>query len=426
MVLIIDPQNAGISGNMLAGAFVDLGCDSDEIKQIMETVATEFGGVEIDIKKINKEGIDSIFLDVKTIDLNDHNNHSISYNSLISKINNIQKIESQKKDSLFDNEIIDDVFNISRKIFERIAISEAKIHGKSLEKIHFHGVGAADAVADVFGTVFAFSKLGFHKKEEKVIGLPIALGGGTIESSHGRIPIPAPVTLEILSNNNISSFGGPVNTEIATPTGVALYAELCDKFSDFQPMIKIEKIGYGAGKKNFDFPNVLRLIKAESKIKSQTIDVIETNMDHLSGETMGYLFEKLVAEGARDVAVIPVIMKKNRPGHVLKVISKKENTEKLVSVIFKETGTLGIRVSQNSHRSVASREFMSLDVDINGKKEKITFKIGIIGGKTMSSRPEYEDIKKIAIKRGLSLTEVSKIANFKIKEYISGNKINKM
>lgn len=418
MVLIIDPQNAGISGNMMVGAFVDLGCDLNRIKQVMETVTIEFGGVKVDIRKINKRGIDSTFLDVKTIDINNHNNHSISYHDFIYKINSIHKVESQKKDSLFDFKIVDDVFNISRNVFEKIATCEAKIHGKSLEEIHFHEVGAADAVADVFGTVFAFCKLGFHKKEERVIGLPIALGGGTIDSRHGRIPIPAPVTIEMLSDENISSFGGPVNTEIATPTGVALYTELCNEFSDFQPMVKIEKVGYGAGNKDFDFPNVLRLIQAESGIKSQIIDVIETNVDHLSGEAIGYLFEKIMAEGARDIAVIPVIMKKNRPGHILKVISKKENTEKLISIIFKETGTLGIRVSQNSHRSAASRKFISLEIDINGKKEKITFKIGIIGNEIISSRPEYEDIKKIAIKRDISLNEVSEIANFKIKEYL--------
>lgn len=319
---------------------------------------------------------------------------------------------------------MDDVFNISKKVFERIAVCEAKIHGKSLETVHFHEVGAADAVADIFGTVFAFCRLGFHNKEEKVIGLPIALGGGSIDSVHGRIPIPAPVTLEILSKENISSFGGPVNTEIATPTGVALYAELCDEFRDFQPMVKVEKVAYGAGKKDFDFPNVLRFIKSKSEIKSQTIDILETNVDHLSGEAIGYLFEKLMNEGARDVTVIPVIMKKNRPGHILKVISKKKTTENLISVIFKETGTLGIRVSENSHRGVASREFISLDIDIDGKKENIKFKIGLIGDEIISSRPEYEDIKKIAVNRNISLNKVLEIANFKINEYLSLNNKN--
>ncbi|RBQ22341.1 hypothetical protein ALNOE001_20840 [Candidatus Methanobinarius endosymbioticus] len=424
MVLIIDPQNAGIAGNMIAGAFVDLGCDLNEIKKVMETTSAEFGGVKVNINKVNKGGFDSTFLNVETIDIDNPNNHSISYKNLISKIDNLKTIEKDKKDSVFDLNIIEDVFDISKKVFKRLAISESKIHGKSLEDIHFHEVGAVDAVADIFGSVFAFCRLGFHNSEEKVIGLPIALGGGFIDSKHGRIPIPAPVTLELLSNENIFSFGGPVNTEIATPTGVALYLEICDEFSDFQPMIKVEKVAYGAGKKDFDFPNVLRIIKAKSKIKSQTIDVIETNMDHLSGEAMGYLFEKLMNEGARDVSIIPITMKKNRPGHILKVISQKKTTEKLISVVFKETGTLGIRVSENSHRGIASRKFITLDIDIDGKKENIKFKIGYIGDEIISSRPEYEDIKKIAISRNISLNKVLEITNFNINKYLSLNKFN--
>ncbi|OQD58018.1 hypothetical protein MBBAR_30c00180 [Methanobrevibacter arboriphilus JCM 13429 = DSM 1125] len=419
MVLIIDPQNAGIAGNMIGGAFIDLGCNHEEMKLVMEYVANDFGGVNVKINNVNKAGIESIFLEVETIDKDNHNNHSISYKELLSKINQIEEIEFQKKNSIFGKELIKDIFNISRKVFKRIAVSEAKIHGKSLEDVNFHEVGAADAVADIFGSVFGFCKLGFHNKKEKVIGLPVAVGGGSVKSVHGMIPVPAPVTLEIISERNISSFGGPVNAEIATPTGVALYAELCDEFMDFQPFIKVDKIAYGAGKKDFDFPNVLRIIKAKSNIKSQGIDVIETNVDHLSGESIGYLFDKLMKEGARDVLVIPVIMKKNRPGDIIKVISRKEDTDRLVSIIFKETGTLGIRVSQNFHRGIANREFISLDIDIEGEIESIKFKIGYIDGEIISSRPEYEDIRKIATKRNIPLNKVLNLANFEINQYLS-------
>jgi len=422
MVLIIDPQNAGIAGNMIGGAFIDLGCNPKEMKSVMEYVAGDFGGVNVNVNNINKGGIESTFLEVEIIDNNNHNNHSISYKDLLSKINEIEENESKKKNSIFGNDLIKDIFNISRKVFKRIAISEAKIHGKSLNDVKFHEVGAADAVADVFGSVFGFCKLGFHDKGETVIGLPIAVGGGSINSIHGMIPVPAPVTLDIISEKNIFSFGGPVNTELATPTGVALYSELCDEFMDFQPFVTIDKIGYGAGKKDFDFPNVLRIIKAKSNIKSQSIDVIETNVDHLSGESIGYLFDKLLGEGARDVVIIPVLMKKNRPGNIIKVISKKEDTDRLVSILFRETGTLGIRVSQNFHRGIANKEFISLNIDIEGKIESIKFKIGLIDGEIISSRPEYEDIKRIAIKRNISLNSILNIANFEINQYLSNLK----
>lgn len=420
MVLIIDPQSAGIAGNMIAGAFIDLGCNSNEIKQVMETVTRGFGGANINIKKVNKAGIESTFLEVEILDENNHNNHSISYNNLLSEINEIKKNEMANEDSVFSKDIIEDVFAISKNVFERIAKAESKIHGKLLEEIHFHEVGAADAVADIIGSVFAYCRMGFNNSDENVIGLPIALGGGTTNSSHGKIPIPAPVVVEMLNNTNVSYYGGPVASELGTPTGVALYLELCDEFKDFQPIIKSTATGYGSGRKDFDFPNVLRLIKGKSEVKSQTIDVIETNIDHLSGETVGYLFEKLMKEGARDVAIIPVLMKKNRPGQLLKVISKKDTTNKLLDVIFKETGTLGIRISEQTHRGIASRKIISLNVNVQDKEEEITFKIGFIGDEIISSRPEYEDIKKIASKRDIPLNEVSEIADFEIKKYLDG------
>lgn len=421
MVLIIDPQNAGIAGNMIAGAFVDLGCDPNEIKQVMETVAVDFGGVNVNIKSLNKAGIESTFLEVETCDNGNHNNHSISYKDLLIKIDEIEKNEYENNASVFSSDILNDVFTISRRVFERIAKSESKIHGKSLDEVHFHEVGAADAVADVFGSVFAYCKMGFNNPQENVIGLPIALGGGTTKASHGRIPIPSPVVVEMLNNTDVSYCGGPVASELATPTGVALYLELCDEFKDFQPMLKSTATGYGSGRKDFDFPNVLRLIRGNSEVKFQIIDVIETNVDHLSGETLGYLFEKLIKVGARDVAIVPIIMKKNRPGQLLKVISKKDTTEKLLDVIFKETGTLGIRISEQTHRGIASRKIVSLNVDVHDKKEEITFKIGFVGNEIISSRPEYEDIKKIASKRDIPLMEVFEIANFEIKNYLANN-----
>ena len=156
MVLIIDPQNAGIAGNMIGGAFIDLGCNPEEMKLVMEYMANDFGGVNVKINNVNKAGIESIFLEVETIDKDNHNNHSISYKELLSKINQIEEIEFQKKNSIFGKELIKDIFNISRKVFKRIAVCEAKIHGKSLEDVNFHEVGAADAVADIFGSVFGF------------------------------------------------------------------------------------------------------------------------------------------------------------------------------------------------------------------------------------------------------------------------------
>ena len=387
MTLIIDPQSSGIAGNMLIGAFVDLGADKDELKKVMEDSALEFGGVNVEFSTVNKSGITSTFCHVEML----NPEKSANYKKFISKIEKL--------------DLNDDVKKTSIKVFEKIAEAEAKVHGKNLDEIHFHEVGASDAVADVIGSVYAYYSLGFDK--QKIIGLPIAVGGGRVKSAHGTIPVPAPAVLEILKGVEI--IGGPVESELATPTGCAIYMELCDEIKEFIPSIKPKKVGYGAGRKDFSHPNVLRIIEGEDICESDEIDVIETNLDHLTGEEIGYLFDVLLDAGASDVSVTPIIMKKNRQGSLLKVISKKKNRDKIIETIFKETGSLGIRIAPNMHRGIAKREFKKKTFNINGKDYEVTFKIGYVNGEVISKRPEYEDLKRIAQDSGLSLREVKEI-----------------
>ena len=402
MVFIIDPQQSGISGNMLIGALVDMGVDSTEMKNIMESVAGEFGKLNVNLDKINKSGIQSTFCNVEILEEKDN---SIQYTDLISKIDKI------KENSNYDVKI----FDKAKEVFKLIAEAESEVHGFSLDNVHFHEVGACDAVADVVGACYGYYTL--NMDEDTVIGLPVSVGGGNIESAHGRIPVPAPATLNILKGINIK--GGPVNTELATPTGSALFKSFCDKFEKFQPEIKAELVAYGAGSKEFDFPNVLRLIKSENIVEKQKINVIETNLDHLSGEELGYLFDKLISEGARDVIIVPVIMKKNRPGHLLKVISKENKTEHLLKIIFQETGSLGIRVTPMTHRGVAKREFIKIPLEFDNEKYECTFKLGYIGEELISYRPEYEDIKKISLKVNKPLNIVMDMAISIIVDYLN-------
>ena len=203
--------------------------------------------------------------------------------------------------------------------------------------------------------------------------------------------------------------GGPVDSELATPTGTAIYMELCDEIKDFIPQIKAKNVGYGAGKKDFDHPNVLRIIQSSDIAESDEIDVIETNIDHLTGEEIGYLFDKLLSKGASDVSITPIIMKKNRQGSLLKVISRKEKREEIIDTIFKETGSLGIRIAPNMHRGIAKREFEKQTFEINGKEYEVTFKIGYVNGELISKRPEYEDLRKIAEDSGLTLRKVKEL-----------------
>ena len=387
MTIIIDPQGSGIAGNMLIGAFVDLGADADELKEIMEKSAIEFGKVEVTFEKICKHGIDSTFCHVEMLE----NNHSINYPKFIEKIKSLDLNDNVKKTSI--------------KVFERIAKAESKVHGKTLDTIHFHEVGASDAVADVIGSISAYYSLGLDN--QKIIGLPIAVGGGNIKTAHGVLPVPAPAVVEILKDANM--VGGPVDSELATPTGAAIYMELCDEIKEFIPLIKAKKVGYGAGKKDFEHPNVLRIIESSDMAESDNIDVIETNIDHLTGEEIGYLFDKLLDNGASDVSITPIIMKKNRQGSLLKVITREKNREKLIETIFKETGSLGIRIATNMHRGIAKREFEKKTYEINGKNYEVTFKIGYVNGEVISNRPEYEDLKRIASETELPLRKIKEM-----------------
>lgn len=391
MTVIIDPQSSGISGNMIIGALVDLGADENKLKEIMEKSAHEFGEIEVTFKKVNKKGISSTFCHVDMIE----NEPPVNYPEFISKIKSLDLDENILEKSL--------------KIFERIGIAEAKVHGKSLDEIHFHEVGASDAVADVIGSITAYYDLNLDKQE--IIGLPIAVGGGQVETAHGILPVPAPAVVEIL--NGARFIGGPVSSELATPTGCAIYQEICDEIREFLPQISPKKVGYGAGRKEFDHPNVLRIIESNTISGNDKIDVIETNIDHLTGEEIGYLFNRLLDEGASDVSVTPIIMKKNRQGSLLKVISKRRNRDNLVNVIFNETGSLGIRIAPNIHRGIAKREFVKKSVDVNGEVFDVTFKIGYVNDEIISKRPEYDDLVLIASKTGLTLRKVKEIVNEK-------------
>ena len=387
MTIIIDPQGSGIAGNMLIGAFVDLGANANEIKEIMEKSSAGFGKVDVSFKKVSKHGIDSTFCHVEMLE----NKPPIDYPEFISKIENLDLEDNVKQTSI--------------NVFRRIAEAESKVHGKTLETVHFHEVGASDAVADVIGSIYAYYSLKLD--DEKIIGLPIAVGGGTVKTAHGTIPVPAPAVVEILNGANM--VGGPVASELATPTGAAIYMEICSEIREFIPIIKPENVGYGAGRKDFDHPNVLRIIESSDIQESDKIDVIETNIDHLTGEEIGYLFDKILSCGASDVSITPIIMKKNRQGSLLKVISKKDKRELILDTIFKETGSLGIRIMPNIHRGISKREFEKETFEVNGKDYEVTFKIGYVNGEIISRRPEYEDLKRIAEDSGLALRKVKEL-----------------
>jgi pyridinium-3,5-bisthiocarboxylic acid mononucleotide nickel chelatase len=403
MTVIIDPQNSGISGNMVIGALVDQGLDPEDVIEVMEYYGSYFGEIKVDITKVNKSGISASFVDVMCND-----NAPIKYIELIKVLDGIK----------LHSDVTLNTLKFTKRVFKTLAESEATVHGTTIDKVHFHEVGAADAVADIVGAAYSFHKLGMNDKT--IYGMPVALGGGRIESKHGLISIPAPATLEILKN--IPVFGGPVNYELTTPTGAALFVNMVNKSTSYYPLLTNRKIGYGAGKMELSFPNVLRILEGDGLVESDHVSILETNIDNVTGEVMGHIFKVIMECGARDVSIVPTITKKNRPGHLLRVIAKPIDCDMLSEVIIRETGTLGVRIIPYVHRNKTSRKIIPVLVDIKGKMVEIRIKIGLIGNEIISIQPEFEDARKVSEESGIPLKDVMNAANIAFNEKSQNHK----
>ncbi len=398
MVVLIDPQVSGLAGNMFIGAFVDLGADKNKIKKVILNYAQEFGDININIEKKAKSGVMTTYANIETQD-----NSARHFPEIINKL------ESITNEKYSEDETVIKSIELAKKIFKTLAEAESKVHGKSLEELHFHEVGCADAVADIVGSSYAYHLLNFDK--EKIISLPVATGNGCVNTQHGILPVPAPAVINILEN--VPTIGGEENTELATPTGCAILVNITDEFTTSSPLLKNKVIGYGSGKKDLKTLNALRIIRSDETSDENIISVLETNIDTLSGEILGNLYDKLLNEGARDICITPTMMKKNRPGHIVKVICKKDKEDHLVNILMEETGTLGVRILPHIHRGVATRQNIIHSIDIHGNTEQIRFKIGELDGKIIKSTAEYDDLKEIALKTGIPIKD--------LKEYVEAD-----
>jgi pyridinium-3,5-bisthiocarboxylic acid mononucleotide nickel chelatase len=285
-------------------------------------------------------------------------------------------------------------------IFEALGAAEAKIHNVPVEEIHFHEVGAADAIVDIVCAAVGADALGVTE----FVSSPLNVGGGTVRCAHGTFPVPAPATLELLKDAPVYSSG--VQAELVTPTGAAIVKTLVRRFQAF-PQMKIEKTGYGAGSRDFaQNPNVVRLVVGDSaetigKINSETITVLEANLDDLNPQVFGYVMDRLLDEGALDVFGIPVQMKKNRPGMILTVLCKSEDAGKLAQVIFSETTTLGVRQRKEYRQTLARRW-----ENVRTQWGEVRIKIASMNGTITNYAPEYEDCRRIAAEHHVPLKTV--------------------
>ncbi|MBZ5506985.1 MAG: nickel pincer cofactor biosynthesis protein LarC [Acidobacteriia bacterium] len=296
------------------------------------------------------------------------------------------------------------------RIFEALGAAEAKVHNSDVEKIHFHEVGAIDAIVDIVCASVGAEALGV----DEWICSPLNVGGGTVVCAHGTFPIPAPATLELLKKAPV--YSGEIQKELVTPTGAAIVSILASRFSRF-PTLKAEKVGYGAGTRNFkNFPNVLRLTVGEtaalheSPFPVEEITVLEANIDDMSPQVFGYVMEEALQQGALDVFGTPVQMKKSRPGMLLTVLCRNEDSQRLTRLILAETTTLGVRIRRETRAALARRH-----MSVSTKWGEVRMKLANLNGSVSNYAPEYEDCSRIAKEQKVPLKTVMQEA---IKVYL--------
>ncbi len=404
MVLVIDAQVAGISGDMLLSSLISIGANKSKVIDGAYSIQEYLKGskiVKMDFEKTVKYGTEATHLVLETSE-NYHERKGIEIQECI--LSTSDKIGLSEKAKVFAKESI-----------RSLLYAESKIHGEPLESVHFHEASSIDTAIDIICSAIAVDDLRLFS--DKIISTPVAVGGGTLTFSHGTVSNPASAILEIFRGSDIAICGGQIKEELTTPTGASLLVNLADKCSEFYPTMKIKSIGYGAGSKNFEgFPNVLKIVQGESTEEFQldTIQILETNLDDVSGETIGHMIDKLIANGAKDVTVTGGITKKGRPTNIVSVICEPFVTNTLIGTLISETGTLGVRI-RSSSRYVVPRIIVSVPITIQGNNFTVRCKIVKHNEIIKHFKVESDDIKIISDSLSLSFKETSDLVSSEIK-----------
>jgi pyridinium-3,5-bisthiocarboxylic acid mononucleotide nickel chelatase len=417
---------SGISGDMFLGALVDAGVPPGLLE---ETVAELAVGARLEISRVVRSAISATKVDVhageekdlpreeywakQTVARTQHahghshphshghshdHKHSLAVESTSAPHPRTRGLE-EIREIIHRTNLNQSAKESAIKIFEALGAAEAKIHDVSIEKVHFHEVGAVDAMVDIVCAAVGAQALGV----DEFVCSPLNVGGGTVKCAHGTFPVPAPATVELLKGAPVYSSG--VQAELVTPTGAAIVKTLADRFASF-PEMTIDRAGYGAGWRDFPgYPNVLRLTLGEAglaaKAVSETVTVLEANLDDLNPQVFGYVFDRLFEEGALDAFAVPVQMKKNRPGTLLTVLCDAEHAGKLTQIIFQETTTLGVRSRADTRRCLTRRW-----EKVRTQWGDVRIKIASMNGSVTNFSPEYEDCRKIATGQHVPLKTV--------------------
>ncbi|MHA1410333.1 MAG: nickel pincer cofactor biosynthesis protein LarC [Candidatus Odinarchaeia archaeon] len=408
-ILYIDSTLSGLSGDMLISGFVDLGLPIKKISEVTAVLEKRYPYEKItrfQFKTMTKHNFKAKYLSLEI----KGENTALPVSELKTILNNC----------LDDLQISGKYHTYAEKVLDTLITSEAHAHSSNLDELHFHELSSIDTLLDILSVTRAleyYSAL----DEMEIYASPIPVGGGVIEFSHGKSTVPAPAVLEILKKYNAPFRYGPVNEELLTPTGAALLVNLNPKFTTIPYTITVSKVGKGAGSKQINgFPNILRLILAEkygtlpsNNLNPEKIVVLETNLDDITGEFLGYTIDKLIQLDAKDVSVISTITKKNRPGYILKVVCNQETEPTLVDAIFNLTGTLGIRRLLQD-RYTLKRKIETVKITISDSTYNVRVKISETPKGERRYKPEFDDVIHISEETQLPPSKINEIIRKKL------------
>jgi len=404
MVFVIDAQVAGISGDMLLCSLVNMGANRSKIIDGIrnaESLCKDVKIKKIDFVEVKKNSLQATEL-LLEIDDDIHERKGIEIKEIIEK--SIEKLTISESAKIF-----------AIKSIETLIRAESKIHGEPEDSVHFHEAASFDTVIDLLGTAIALDDLGCF--DDDIVVTPVAIGGGTVTFSHGTSSNPAYAILEIFRESGIITVGGNVKEELTTPTGASMLVNLVKECSEFYPPMKIQSIGYGAGQKDFEgFSNVLKIVRgiASTKLQLDTVKILETNVDDVSGEVLGNMIEKIMAHGAKDVTISSAITKMGRPTNLVSVICDSDTMNSIMDLLVTETGTLGVRV-RTSQRYIVPRSVKTISVNIQGQSFDVRYKTRELNNGS-HFKIESDDIKEISGVLSISFKETEELLNQEIRK----------
>ena len=401
MVLFIDCQVAGISGDMILSSLVDLGANKSKIIDGVKESANFLQGSTIkklDFIKVQKKGKSATQL-VLEIDENIHDRKASEIKNCIQSISEKLELSNSAKE-------------FAENSINTLITAESHVHGESLSSVHFHEASSIDTVVDIIGTAIALDDLNlFH---EEIFCSYVAIGGGTLSFSHGTTSNPAYAITEIFKNSNIIVTGGPISEELTTPTGASILVNLASSCKEFFVDMSIDSVGYGSGTKEFgSFANVLKIIQGKSNetLDKDTVKILETNLDDVSGEVIANTIEKLMENGAKDVTVTHAITKKGRPTQIVSVICDSQKVNLLLKILIDETRTLGVRI-RTSERYVVPRKILKSEITLENQNFIIHYKIS----DSEHFKLEFDDVKSISNTLNISFNKTEELLKEQIKK----------